>query len=70
MYVCYFIKTIIDYEVNNLLRTFSYGILICFKCFMQINRNYFMQINRNYICIKLYNHIYKKEMNLVALDEF
>ena len=27
MYVCCFIKTIIDYEVNNLLRTFSYGIL-------------------------------------------
>ena len=30
--LCHFIKTIIDYEVYNLLRTFSYGILICFKC--------------------------------------
>ena len=29
--LCYFIKTIIDYEVYDLFRIFKYGILICFK---------------------------------------
>ena len=34
--LCYFIKTNIDYEVCNLLPTFSYGILIRFKCLIFI----------------------------------
>ena len=43
--LCYFIKTIINQELYNLSRTFSHGILLCFKslifiiaCFMQIDR--------------------------------
>ena len=67
--LCCFIKTIIDYEVYNLLRTFSYGILICFKCLIFII-TCFKQINRNYVCIKFYYQIYKKEINFVLLDEF
>ena len=67
--LCHFIKTIMDYEINNLLQIFSYGILICFKCLIFIIVC-FMQINRNYISIKFYYQIYKKETNFVALDEF
>ena len=69
MLKCYFIKTIIDYEVYNLLRTFSYGILICFKCLIFII-TCFMQMNRSYISKKSYYQIYKTEINFVALDEF
>ena len=67
--LCYFVNAIIDYEVYNLLRTFSYGIFICFKCLIFII-TCFMQINRNYISIKFYYQIYKKEINFVALHEF
>ena len=67
--LCCFIKTIIDYKVDNLLRTFSCGILICFKCLIFII-TCFMQINRIYISIKFYYQIYKKEINFVVLDEF
>ena len=67
--LCYFIKTIIDSEVHNLLRIFSYGTLICFKCLIFII-TCFMEINRNYISIKLYYPIYKKDITFVVLDEF
>ena len=62
----YFIEAVIDYEVYNLLRTFSYDILICFKCLIFVI-TCFMQINRNYISIKFYCQIYKKEINFVSL---
>ena len=58
-----------DYEVNNLLQIFSYGIIICFKYLIFIIIC-FMQINRKYISIKFYYQIYKKEINFVAHDEF
>ena len=67
--LCYFTKTIIDYEVYSLLQTFSFVILICFKCLIFIIAC-FMQINWNYISIKFYYKIYKKEINFVALDKF
>ena len=67
--LCYFIKTNIDYEAYHSLRTFSYGILIRFKCLIFII-TCFMQINRNYISIKCYCQIYKKEINFVSRHEF
>ena len=67
--LCYFIKAIIDCDLYNLLRIFSYCILICFKSLIFII-TCFMQINRNYISIKFYNQIYQKEINFVALREF
>ena len=67
--LCYFIKVIIDCDLYNLLRIFSYCILICFKSLIFII-NCFMQINRNYISIKLYYQIYKREINFIALDGF
>ena len=66
--LCYFTKTFIDYEVYNFLRTFSYGILICFKCLIFVI-TCFIQISRN-DDIKSYYQIYKKEINFVVLDEF
>ena len=64
--LCYFININKDHEVCNLLRTFSYGILIRLIFIITC----FMQINRNYISIEFYCHIYKKEINFVALQEF
>ena len=72
MYIIYFKRLLcyfIDEEVYNLLQTFSYSILICFKCLIFII-TCFIQINRNYISIKFYYHVYKKEITFVALDEF
>ena len=43
--LCYFIKAIIDYEAYSLLRIFSYGVLLCFKCLVFII-TCFMQISR------------------------
>ena len=54
---CYFIETVIDYEVYNLLRTFSYGILICFKCLIFV-----------ITCFTI--KFIKKKIYFVSLDEF
>ena len=55
--LCSFTKTIIDYEEYSLLRTFSYGNLIFFKCLIFVI-TCFMQINRNYSRMKFYYQIF------------